>query len=275
VNGIAALFLVSLAMPALALAADLPPEADSACASEATFKSIDGTTKASLKVINNTDATVQTFWLDYNGARVFYQQVAPHSSYVQKTWLTHPWIVASLTGTCYRLVVMTSLEQVVTLNPGSSGVVIPPAPTIEAAPTFPPAIETFPGLTPAPIGATTSGPKPGDNGQGFPILPVAIGVAIVVAAFGAMKLAGLGKASGAAGKAVAASLASGATSGTNAPPGGGWEAGGRPRGTLDPTESTGHMPNLHVGETVGESLDELGEKIGDAVLKETESKPPR
>ena len=266
------LSLLCLATPMLALAADLPPEPDSACAQESTFKSTDGTTKAALKVINNTDATVQTFWLDYKGARVFYQQVAPHASYVQKTWLTHPWIVASLTGECYRLVVMTSLEQVVTLNPGSSGVVVPPAPTIPPAVTLAPPIETFPPIgTPAPVGVASSS-KPGDNGQGFPILPVAIGAAVVVAAFVGMKftLGSLAKAGAEVAKVVPAAPKAPMVG----PDPGGWEAGGRPRGTEDPNAApVGPLQLPKIGETVGDDLDELGEKIGDIVSKEPPSKP--
>lgn len=34
------------------------------------------------------------FWLDYNGQRVLYNTLAPGQSYVQQTFLTHPWVIA-------------------------------------------------------------------------------------------------------------------------------------------------------------------------------------
>jgi VHL beta domain len=94
-----------------------PPVPDLACLAEATFRSANGDTVANLTVVNNTSEPLQSVWLDYNGQRVVYQQIAPFTSYVQPTWLTHPWIVANQQGTCYRLIVMTSLEQTVTVDP--------------------------------------------------------------------------------------------------------------------------------------------------------------
>lgn len=123
-----ALLLAGWALPLVVLAADPPPDPDSACSTEKSFKSTLGVAQATLTIINNTDQTVQSFWLNYNGDRVFYRQLAAHQRYNQPTWLTHPWIVASLDGTCYRLVVMTSLEQTVTLNPGAGGVFASPQP---------------------------------------------------------------------------------------------------------------------------------------------------
>ena len=269
--------LSGLAAPLLAVAADLPPDPDAACAHESTFRSTDGTTTASLKVINNTDQTVQTFWLDYAGKRVFYKQVAPHASYIQPTWLTHPWIVASLTGTCYRLVVVTSLEQIVTLDPGEGGIGVPPAPTLEPAVTFPPPLETFPPAgTVAPAGAGMFGPPASDNGQGFPILPLAIAALAVVAAFGGLKvLGGAKEARKDAGKEIGRIVeASGAAPKPNATTT--WEAEGTPRsstGTVEQTDDPRPFKGALGRIVPTDDLDDLGADLGKVIGEQQPKRP--
>src|SRR5205085_7544171 len=73
-----------------------------------------------------TDQQLQLFWLDFKGARVFYQQVPPLKTINQPTFLTHPWIVADQAGTCIRILVMTSLLQSVTVDPGPIAPVVTP-----------------------------------------------------------------------------------------------------------------------------------------------------
>ena len=99
-------------------AAPRPPVPDAACATESTLRSKSGAVTASLHIVNNTTETVQAIWLDYTGKRVVYGTVAPFSSVVQPTWVTHPWIIANQQGTCYRLIVMTSPDQTVSVDPG-------------------------------------------------------------------------------------------------------------------------------------------------------------
>jgi PEP-CTERM motif-containing protein/von Hippel-Lindau disease tumor suppressor protein len=36
---------------------------------------------------------VDVYWINYSGDRVFYQTLAADSSYVQDTFLTHPWLI--------------------------------------------------------------------------------------------------------------------------------------------------------------------------------------
>lgn len=184
-----------MAAPPSVLGSD-PPVPDSACAQESTFKSIEGTTKATLTVINNTDETVQLFWLDYKGVRVFYHRVGPHSTFPQATWLTHPWIVAGAQGACYRLAVMTSLQQTITLNPGSGGGVNPVV-------TFPAPIETFPQTATATTATILPVAGTGSTGTGYggiPILPVVGGFIALAAGVGVLaatgRLSGGGRRSG-------------------------------------------------------------------------------
>lgn len=55
--------------------------------------------------------------LSYEGKRVFYQQVPPGESRSQGTWVTHPWILADLNGTCLKLFVTTKDTTTMQLGP--------------------------------------------------------------------------------------------------------------------------------------------------------------
>lgn len=43
------------------------------------------------------------FWLNYQGKRVLYKVLAPRSACNQPTYLTHPWLVSSSSGTCLEI----------------------------------------------------------------------------------------------------------------------------------------------------------------------------
>jgi hypothetical protein len=208
-----ALLLTGYVSPLSALAADPPPDPDSACSNERSFKSTAGVTKATLTIINNTDQPVQSLWLDYNGKRVFYEQIAAHTQYKQQTWLTHPWIVASLDGACYRLAVMTSLEQTITVNPGtgipaSTPPVVTATPIAPATPGSPPPVATpKPIVTPAavptaapvvtiaplPVPGVTPGTPPTPPDYSMPLLLGAGALAAVGAAVATYWAAHTGK----------------------------------------------------------------------------------
>jgi hypothetical protein len=36
---------------------------------------------------------VDIYWIDYSGDREFYNDLAADSSYIQETYITHPWLV--------------------------------------------------------------------------------------------------------------------------------------------------------------------------------------
>ena len=88
--------------------ATVPPVPDPPVPRSRHSRSTAGDHAASLLIINNTSETLQSLWLDYQGKRISYAQIAPLTSYVQPTFLTHPWIIANLQGTCYRFVVMNA-----------------------------------------------------------------------------------------------------------------------------------------------------------------------
>ena len=63
-------------------------------------RSLSGTVTTKIEFINETAGTVKIYWLDYNGQRVFYRELAAGASYVQATYDTHPWIAVDRTGKC-------------------------------------------------------------------------------------------------------------------------------------------------------------------------------
>ncbi len=38
---------------------------------------------------------IRTYWLDFEGKRVFRSEIRPGDSFVQQTYVTHPWVVTS------------------------------------------------------------------------------------------------------------------------------------------------------------------------------------
>ncbi len=71
------------------------------CDQEGRVRSIDATVPTNVLFENRSQITVHTYWLDYEGKRVLYQEMLPGTSYMQQTYVTHPWIfVNSATGGC-------------------------------------------------------------------------------------------------------------------------------------------------------------------------------
>ena len=42
---------------------------------------------------NQSPAPIRTYWLDHDGNRKFGSEIRPGDSYVQQTYVTHPWVV--------------------------------------------------------------------------------------------------------------------------------------------------------------------------------------
>ena len=70
--------------------------APQSCSYEGHIKSVAAfSTPTAIRFVNNSaNVAFQVFWLDYNGNRVFYATLSPGQSYVQRTFLTHPWVIA-------------------------------------------------------------------------------------------------------------------------------------------------------------------------------------
>jgi uncharacterized protein YjdB len=55
--------------------------------------SVASTTEAEVEFVNDACEDVQIYWIDYTGARQDYGTLAPGKSYIQGTFVTHPWYV--------------------------------------------------------------------------------------------------------------------------------------------------------------------------------------
>jgi hypothetical protein len=65
------------------------------CGLEGHIQSVNSNTPTAIRFVNtSTTATFQVFWLNFTGQRVLYTALAPGQSYVQSTFLTHPWVIA-------------------------------------------------------------------------------------------------------------------------------------------------------------------------------------
>ena len=66
---------------------------DLGCAGESSLRSIDETKMNEVILFNQSQATIRTYRLDYQGNRIFGSEIRPGDSYVQQTYVTHPWVV--------------------------------------------------------------------------------------------------------------------------------------------------------------------------------------
>ena len=76
------------------------------CSYEGHIKSINGDTPTAVRFVNtSTTQTFQVFWLNYTGQRVLYNTLGPGQSFIQQTFLTHPWVIAdtSPAATCQEI----------------------------------------------------------------------------------------------------------------------------------------------------------------------------
>src|SRR5947209_146381 len=78
------------------------------CSQESSLRSTDGSTSTHIEFVNNSPITVKVYWLDYaSGARVLYATLAPGQSYLQQTFVTHPWVVTDLGDVCISIFLPT------------------------------------------------------------------------------------------------------------------------------------------------------------------------
>ena len=77
------------------------------CGEESTLHSERSALSVSIEFHNSGNSTTELLWLDYKGKRVSYNTLPPGKTYVQATFVTHPWILASK-GKCR--VILVSLE---------------------------------------------------------------------------------------------------------------------------------------------------------------------
>jgi serine/threonine protein kinase len=76
------------------------PAPASACDREKSLRSLAGDQSTSISFTNDGAEAVRLYWLDYNGDRVPYGTVAPGTTVLRQTYVTHPWVVADTSDKC-------------------------------------------------------------------------------------------------------------------------------------------------------------------------------
>jgi hypothetical protein len=77
---------------------------DVGCATESGLRAIDEKTMTEVTFFNQSPAPIRTYRLDGQGNRKFGAEIRPGDSYVQQTYVTHPWVVTKTTAkTCVAI----------------------------------------------------------------------------------------------------------------------------------------------------------------------------
>src|SRR5712692_8855128 len=100
------------------------------CRQEANLRSGQSTAPTSIEFVNRTAAKINVYWLNGTGRRVFYNSLAPSQSYVQSTYVSHPWVVTDAQSRCLAIFLPVR-------GPGRATVAPPPQSTPRKEPTRP------------------------------------------------------------------------------------------------------------------------------------------
>jgi hypothetical protein len=77
---------------------------DVGCAAESGLRAVDEKTMTEVTFFNQSPAPIRTYRLDGQGNRKFGAEIRPGDSYVQQTYVTHPWVVTKTTAkTCVAI----------------------------------------------------------------------------------------------------------------------------------------------------------------------------
>lgn len=76
---------------------------DVGCAGEGGLRSIEDMKSTEVIFFNQSPQTIRTYWLDHQGNRKFGSEIRPGDSYVQQTYVTHPWVVTSAAKVCMAI----------------------------------------------------------------------------------------------------------------------------------------------------------------------------
>lgn len=82
---------------------EIPPRLDLKpllCSTDSALHSLNGDTKTGIYFINKTNQQLKSYWLNYEGKRIFYKTIQPKSGYMQPTYLTHPWVITDENDQC-------------------------------------------------------------------------------------------------------------------------------------------------------------------------------
>lgn len=89
---------------------------NASCRDERGLRSVKGNVHTSMKFVNRTNQEVRSYWLDYNGRRVFYKAIPPNGNYTQPTFQTHPWVITDQRDKCLDVYVSNQPSAVVEIR---------------------------------------------------------------------------------------------------------------------------------------------------------------
>jgi hypothetical protein len=84
-------------------------------------RSLESTTASSITFDNQSGTTVSIYWLDFEGNRVSYFTLPAGQSYVQPTWLTHPWVAVNDSNECLGYTISDQLDKTYVIRPTGVG----------------------------------------------------------------------------------------------------------------------------------------------------------
>ena len=84
-------------------AASLPSAREVACGEATKLRSELSKEPATIRFINQSNATLVIQWIDFKGALKEYGELQPGAELTQETFVTHPWIAAYQEGSCRQL----------------------------------------------------------------------------------------------------------------------------------------------------------------------------
>ncbi|MFN0123822.1 MAG: Ig-like domain-containing protein [Blastocatellia bacterium] len=70
------------------------------CSRQSSLRSTEAVIQTEIEFVNESAETRRVFWLDYNGQLNLYGTLNPGESYVQGTFVTHPWVVTDASSQC-------------------------------------------------------------------------------------------------------------------------------------------------------------------------------
>ena len=91
--------------------ASINHDSDSSDSPDSPLRSIVSNTKASIKFVNDSGMVVEIYWKSCQGDEILYHTLQSGASYMQETFVTHPWIVRD----------QSSGEVLLTMTPANAG----------------------------------------------------------------------------------------------------------------------------------------------------------
>lgn len=73
------------------------------CSEESSLMALNSNVSTSVDFENQTNETVNVYWLNFMGAPVLYYTLAPGTGYTQQTFVTHPWLITDASNNCIEI----------------------------------------------------------------------------------------------------------------------------------------------------------------------------